>query len=132
MRPRIALMNVVVALALLLGVRPAQAGFIVHVDGTGTNAIGISDLLVDGVLYNVDFRFDSAVTVYGNPQIFTFNSLDDAITANEAVNAALNTIDAILTVGPQTSSTYEIAYEADLFAVLNGDAACESCFGPLS
>ncbi len=131
MRPRIALMNVVVALALLLGVRPAQAGFIVHVDGTGTKATGISDLLVDGV-YNVDFRFDSAVTVYGNPQIFTFNSLDDAITANEAVNAALNTIDAILTVGPQPSSTYEIAYEADLFAVLNGDAACESCFEPFS
>ncbi|MHC5016750.1 MAG: hypothetical protein ACYTGM_20025 [Planctomycetota bacterium] len=110
MKTRELLAGAVVALVLLLGVGSVQAGFLVQVDGTGTNATGILNLEVDGVLYDVEFDYDFGLDIFGAPP-FTFNLELQAINANEEVNAALNSVPAVVTVGPMMSDHYAIPFE---------------------
>ena len=61
--------SLLVAASFLLGVPNAQAQTVIF---SGSTASGIRDLNVNGVLYDVDFRFASAMDVYGNPPVFDF------------------------------------------------------------
>lgn len=71
----------------LLGVHITQAATVII---SGNTATGIENLKMNRSLYNVEFVFDSADNVYGNPRVFDFNNENDADSAVEAVIAALN------------------------------------------
>jgi len=111
-----ALRNGVVALVFLLGtasaqaVGTAQAGFEVVTNQLGTNATGILNLEVDGVLYDVEFDFDFGLDIFGDPP-FTFNNELQALNPNEEVNFALNSEPMVTTVGPMRSAVYVIPFE---------------------
>jgi len=76
----------------------------------GVKATAIRNLVVDGVTYDVEFRFVYPQQIYGNyPGTYTFKTNDDAITATEAINAALNNTDAA-TVGEEGLVTDEGRY----------------------
>ena len=61
----------------------------------GVKATAIRNLVVDGVTYDVEFKIRYPQQIYGDyPGTYTFTSNDDAITAIEAVDVALNTTDA--------------------------------------
>jgi len=75
----------------------------------GNNATGILNLEVDGKLYNVEFRFDSAENIYGAPPIFDFQ--DDIDAARSAVIDALNSEPAVATVGPVEADFYLIGFD---------------------
>ncbi len=110
-----ALTTGVIAVGLLLGTSTANAA-VVNIDGTGTNATGIEDLQVGVLFYNVEFVFDSARTLYGDlPGDFPFpeGRLPSVVDANAAVNAALNGVPSVVTVGPVTSSNYFIGFESE-------------------
>jgi len=103
----------IIGTLLLLGVSSAQAATVIF---SGDTATGIEDLDVNGVSYNVEFVFNSAINVYGNPRVFDFNSSNDAITAVEAVIAALSGEPAVTGVGPQSSQSFRIGYsESEIF-----------------
>ncbi len=113
MKTRRALARVVVVLVMLLGVGTAQAGFEVVTNQLGTNATGILNLEVDGVLYDVEFDFDFGADIFGAPP-FTFNLELQAINANEEVNFALNSVPEVVTVGPEMSSNYIIPFDLEI------------------
>jgi hypothetical protein len=94
------LLTVVVALGLLLGISPAEAQPEVQTDETGRIAHGILNLEVAGVLYNVAFRAENALDVYGDPPAFDFPLEEAADDAAEAVRGALNSVPTVEWVGP--------------------------------
>ncbi len=110
MRTRMALARGVVVLVMLLGVGSAQAGFEVVTNQLGTNATGILNLEVDGILYDVAFDFDFGLDIFGDPP-FTFKNELQAINANEEVNFALNSVPEVVTVGPMRSDFYGIPFD---------------------
>jgi hypothetical protein len=78
----------------------------------GSRATGIRNLEVDGKLYDVEFRYDSAENVYGADPIFDFTE-DDIGIARQAMIDALNTEPAVTTVaaGPTAADdNYAIGY----------------------
>ena len=79
-------------MSLLLGASSVQAEEVIFDSGSSRRAIGITDLSVNGTLYDV--RFFSQTTaqeVYGPvPGVFDFDGIDAASVATDAVNAALN------------------------------------------
>jgi hypothetical protein len=108
--------NVVVALALLLGAGAAQAQTIQTSDG-GTNATGITGLVVGSATYDVTFEYGFAVSsaIYGPaPGIYTFDTNTTAAEAAVAVNTVLTTDRAVQYVGPEglvpTWATYFIGF----------------------
>jgi hypothetical protein len=108
------------ALFLVLGSGPVLAFEVIH---AGSNATGIVQLDVDGVTYDVTFRNLSAGGVYGQePGIYDFKNLLDAQAAVDAVNAALNTVPEVETVGSNNSSIYNIGvgFENDIVFVREG------------
>ena len=54
---------------------------------------------MDGQLYDVEFRFDTAENIYGADPIFDFG-VDDVSKARRAVEDALNSEPEVKTVGP--------------------------------
>ncbi len=81
----------------------------------GSNATGITDLEVEGVLYDVTFVYATGIVVYGDPGEFIFDqagaateelSLQAAIAMREALNAAP---EKILTVGPERTDYFYLA-----------------------
>jgi hypothetical protein len=91
----------VVMMGFLLGTSAASAETVVFGVLTG-KATGITDLDIDGTIYDVLFERAPALSVYGPlPGTFTFIG-NEAMVAVIAVAAALNTAEA-LTVGEDTS-----------------------------
>jgi hypothetical protein len=95
--------------------RQTEVGQSPTVEFTGNNATGIRNLNVGGILYNVEFVNNSALTVYGAfPGVFDFPSevtLGDAATeAVNAVIAALATEPAVMTVGPDNSVIFNVGF----------------------
>lgn len=91
----------------------------------GDSVVGITNLEVGGVLYNVEFLFDSADDIWGGN--FDFTTQPDALAANAAVNDALNAAPAEVTkVGPSLLYFYKVPYEA----IVGGDlvAYCLSAY----
>ncbi len=121
MKTQCASARAVAVLVLLLGAGTARAGdFIVVTDELGTNATGILNLEVDGVLYDVEFVFDFGLDVFGAPP-FTFQLEIQAINAHEAVNIALNSEPLVTTVGPDWSKGYAVPFDFDeLSYVIHG------------
>ena len=109
MRKRMLLGSAAVALAFV-GVGSAHAGFEVLTNQLGTNATGILNLEVDGILYDVEFDFDFGLDIFGDPP-FTFKNELEAINANEEVNFALNSVPEVVTVGPMRSDFYGIPFD---------------------
>jgi hypothetical protein len=103
------------AMVALLGVCSVQAQTVI-VDPGGTNATAIRNLDVDGMLFDVDFVFGDAETVYGGrPPTFDFNSGADAIAAVDAATAALNGVPTVETVGQSIESAFfNVGYEWDV------------------
>jgi hypothetical protein len=73
------------------------------------NAIGILDLEVDGVPYDVEFKFDFAADIFTIPLAFPIDA--QALAATSAVSDALNTQSLVTTVGPEMSDFYGIPFE---------------------
>jgi hypothetical protein len=94
------LLTVVVALGLLLGISPAEAQPEVQTNESGLIAHGILNLEVAGVLYNVAFRAESTLDVYGDPPAFDFPLAEAAEAAALAVRDALNNVPTVEAVGP--------------------------------
>ena len=114
----IAVATTAVALVLLVGSGAAQ------VQRKGSNATGILNLEVDGTNYDVTFKYDTAVNIYGaSPGVYDFTSLAAAILAVDAINIALNAAGGIETVGPQTSLFYNVPFdfENDLVIARQGE-----------
>lgn len=100
-----ALANGVVALALLLGAGVAQSATVLCGTDLGTamacgpgdtNAIGISNLEVEGVSYDVELKFEAAADTFTLPLIF--DSTLEALAATSAVSDALNALPSVVTV----------------------------------
>jgi hypothetical protein len=107
----------IVGALLLIGVSSAQAAMVTFEPGT-QKAIGIEDLNVGGMLYNVIFPQASAEEIYDPfPGTFTFTTLVTAVEARNAVNLALNDDNATGVGEPGPGSApaflYSIAYESD-------------------
>jgi hypothetical protein len=85
------LIIITVAVCLLLGASTAQAEVVRDPDSF-ERAIGINNLDIDGVLYNVDFQGPiEALNVYGAlPGDFDFTTSEDAEAAVVAIVAQLN------------------------------------------
>ncbi len=88
---------------------------VVFGDG-GTKATAITDLVVDGVTYDVEFVFQNAGQVYGPypATTFTFPSSDDALRALDEINVALNGADAVSVGEPGGTRNFDkarIGYE---------------------
>lgn len=105
-----ALIGGVAAMALLLGVGVVQAQA-PDVILDGNSVIRIEDLRVFDeqseliAIYDVDFKFDTALGVYGPGLDFDFTNETDALTALEAVLEALNVADPMpVQVGPSANS----------------------------
>ena len=104
---RVNLVSGLAALVFLLGAGAAQATTNVIV--LGETAISIQNLDVDGTLFDVLFRLNTADEVYGVPPVFDFPSLSLAEAAMDAVNGTLNSdLDDPLFVGPSPSQLSQI------------------------
>ncbi len=97
-----------VSILFLLGVSSTQAAKVIY---SGSVATGIKNMGVNGTYYNVEFVWDSADSVYGNPANFTFDNKQHADTALEAVRSALNSVSAVTDVGPTIHPSLLIGYE---------------------
>jgi hypothetical protein len=87
----------------------AGATTVVFGDG-GTKATAITDIVVDGVTYDVEFEFNTPGPVYGPyPAIYTFTTSEDARTALDAVNTALDGANAESVGIVGTTKLYNIA-----------------------
>lgn len=104
------LTTLVVTMGLLLGASTAQETEVIF---EGNNATGIKNLEVDTVLYNVKFLFDSAENIYGDPLIFDFPREAKALEASSAVRAALNSVEAVTTVGPWEDTEFLIGFDEE-------------------
>jgi hypothetical protein len=70
--------------------QPSGDVTVVFGDG-GTKATAITDLVVDGVTYDVQIRTAVPNEIYGTyPGTYTFTTNAEAVTAVEAINNALN------------------------------------------
>lgn len=107
-------MLIVLALTILVFGPISSQAFTVEIDSSGTNALGIRNLEVDSVLYNVAFRYGSSNDIYGAPPDLLFEGEDASAVATAAVNTALNSEDSVRTVGPQTSELYNIGAGVDI------------------
>ncbi len=97
----------------------AGATTVVFGDGGTTKATGITDLIVDGVVYDVEFIEANASEIYGTyPGTLTFDTESEANTGVNAINVELDKA-AVLDVGEAGGSLvtelYKIGYEAFLF-----------------
>jgi hypothetical protein len=104
-------------LALGLAAPAAQAATVI-VDSTGTNATGIQGLAVAGDVYDVTFVDDTpgSPAVYGTPPTLDFTGQTVVGLVIDAVNLALDTAPAVITVGPESGlndNVYRIAYLID-------------------
>jgi len=107
----IAFASYLATLTFLLSGGAAQALPTVIPDGDA-NALGILGLDVNGTLYNVAFRHDSAEFIYGAaPGSYDFSSEQAAQDAMQALNDALNAEPSVTSVGPAYSIVYEIPYD---------------------
>jgi hypothetical protein len=102
---------IVSAFFFLSGGGVAQAALVIH---DGSNASRIENLDIDGIFYDVDFVFKSAVDVYGNPPVFDFTAISSpsAFRARDSVIDALNhdaTVP-IHTVGPIGGVNLDLYY----------------------
>jgi hypothetical protein len=104
--------------AILVMVTPAQAETVLCGESLetsspcvsgDTNATGILELDVDGVLYNVEFKFDFAADLFTLP--FIFNVEPEALNAAIAASDALNALPDITTVNQQ--SFFGIPFELE-------------------
>jgi len=106
------LLNVVVALALLLGASVAQAQTVIL---EGTQAIGIDGLDVDGTIYDVDFSTKTNPnSVYGDfPGELDFIGLSLANVARDAVDTALDGSAAttVAASGETGETVYVVGYD---------------------
>ena len=108
--------NGLVALALLMGASAAQAQGGVDLEtsmpcGVGdTNATGITNLELDGVRYDVEFKFDFGSDLFTLP-LFFFPTDLQALTTTAAVSDVLDTKPLVTTVGPQMSNFYDVPFE---------------------
>jgi hypothetical protein len=116
-----ALATGVVTMTFLLGAGTASAEVIFGNPGEPTQATSITDLMVDGTAYRVDFVLDwYAFEVYGSfPGEFTFNTSNEAEVARDAVNATLDDAGAT-EIGEEGVDTnfglgYNIGYESFIF-----------------
>jgi hypothetical protein len=103
---------IALALMLLVFVPVSSQAATVQIDGTGTNATGILDLEVDGLFYDVTFLRATPNFVYGPDPNWNFD-FEGTVAAEQALNAvndALNTIPAVVTVGPVISPDWYIGY----------------------
>jgi hypothetical protein len=95
----------------------ANAAFSLDLDPTdNNNALGIRNLELDGVPYNVEFQFGSSNEIYGLPPQFdftAFNAEEQIAAAMIKVNTALNSDAAVQTVGPAKSDLYNIGGDWD-------------------
>ena len=107
----------VVTMGLLLGASTAQAVEVIY---EGDNATGIENLEVDGVLYHVEFLYDSAENIYGESLTFDFPDAEKVVAASSAVRAALNSVEAVTTVGPQGDGANEYVIGFGLFEFFEG------------
>ena len=100
----------IAALALLpVSAATAQTPIVEH---EGGNATAIRNLEFNGVLYDVEFKYDSANNIWG--ALFDFGEPNEAINAANAASAALNTVPEVVTVGPDMSNmstTFHIPHE---------------------
>jgi hypothetical protein len=90
------LLPVVLAI-LFLGIESTVASPIVitTVSGDTTLATGITGLVIDGVVYDLEFRHSSVQSLYGtSPGNITFHSSSEAYTAVLAMDAVLNAVTA--------------------------------------
>jgi hypothetical protein len=111
----------VVTMGLVLGNSAAQA-YSVDFDPEDPNkAVGITDLIIDGTSYNVEFTtFSDPVDVYGDyTGKYTFTTETAASDAVDAVNGALTAEENVFGVGKAEdgSPLYNIGYKGDLFPV---------------
>jgi hypothetical protein len=105
---------------LMIGVSSAAQAFVVHCGDDfatslpcevgDTNAAGILNLDVEGVLYDVELIFEVAADIFTIP--LTFEAEQDALAASIAVSAALNTLPDVTTVDQQ--SFYNIPFEFEI------------------
>ena len=103
--------NVLVALIFLLGAGAAHAQDVMVVNG---NVIAITDLDVNGTLYDVDFVFETGSTAYGDGFDFPEPNEATVVVARQAVDAALN--DAVPVpdgAGPEGEINYFIGFDVD-------------------
>jgi hypothetical protein len=100
------LLTVIVAMGLLLGTSAAQAQPEVQTNADGNVAHGILNLEVEGVLYNVIFKYDSTIGVYGDPPAFDFTFDAEAVAAAIAVTDALNNVPTVRVVGPPDGTVF--------------------------
>ena len=80
---------------------------VIFADG-GTKATGITDLVVDGVTYDVEFIDDTPLEIYGTfPGTYTFTETVDAEAAMDVINSALNDADATAAGQAGSSDEYD-------------------------
>jgi hypothetical protein len=117
-----------VAMTLLLGASTASAQTVIFGDSSApTKATGISDLVVNGITYQVTFELEKfAYEIYGPfPGDFPyFNTRSEAEDAIDAVNAALQG-DGATAIGEEGvqgngSTAYAIGWESFLLGSIEG------------
>jgi hypothetical protein len=119
-----AVATVAVAMSLLLGASAVSAEVIWGDSSEPKKATAITDLMVGGTAYRVDFVLDwHAFEVYGPfPGILTFETRNEAEEARGAINAALNTAGATSIgedgVEGNFGLGYNIGYETFIFATI--------------
>jgi len=119
LKSTVLLAAVVVAMGLFLGASAAAAPKVIFDQNNPTQATGIENLVVQGILFNVAFTAPDTTTdqVYGTfPGKFFTISLSLAQDSARAVNDALNAADA-LTVGAEGSGgtpVYRIGFDSRL------------------
>jgi hypothetical protein len=109
---------------------PAGGGDVTVVFGDGgTKATAITNLVVDGVTYDVLFKYVAPGEIYGTyPGTFTFTTNADANTALVAINVEFNkvTVNSIGQAGETFDETrYRIGYEA--FQTTPGTQTQDNC-----
>ncbi len=118
-----------VIMSLLLSANAVQAEDVIFDPASPQRAIGITNLNVDGTLYDVEFITQTtALSVYGDvPGDFDFPSNDSAGVAVNLVNGALNAAGAIYvgTAGGENTDLakiYEIGYAYQFVPIGSLDA----------
>ena len=80
---------------------------VIFADG-GTKATGITDLVVDGVTYDVEFIYDTPLEIFGTfTGTYTFTENADAEAAMDVVNIALNDAEATAVGDGGSSDEYD-------------------------
>jgi hypothetical protein len=84
---------------------------VVETNADGNNATAILNLIVDNELYDVDFKFGAADSIYGSPSpVFDFPGQERTTAAVDAVNDALNDEGRIETAGPRGWNLYNVGF----------------------